>query len=229
MASQPLFGIAGVDSLSFASRRDVLELIEGINLRQFIRMARPSKSEQQTKVTAWGITAPLSNKYWADSVGLSVTEEAVQHEEYNSVIPVPTGNGSVAFDASLVFRARASLSVSGKCVAIVDPGLEVWPEEWESAIGAFVVGLTLHPPAPATNPVILSSAEYTKLRTEWHTYSYEKQWIIQGESSGVNILDFTDFSLAAIADHFHVLTRNYNLSAEGFSTQGLSVEYYPEV
>ena len=224
--AQPEFGVAGIDTLTDASRRDVLELVDGINLQQFIRMARPSKAEQQTRVAAWGIT-PLLNTYWPESVTLTVTEEAVQHEEYNNIVPVATGEGSVGFDASLVFRARASLSVSGKCTTVDDPDVQGWPSDIVSAIGNYTVGQTLHPPSPGTNPVILTSAEYVKIRTNWHTFSYEKQWIIQGSASGENILDFTDFSLARGDSHYHVITRTYSLAAEGFATQNISVEYYP--
>jgi len=222
---QPLFGVAGIDSLATVARRDVLELVDGINVQQFIRMSRPQKAEQQTRVAAWGITPTAS--YWPESVNLSVAEEAIQHEEFNGTTPVSTGSGSVKFDASLVFRARVSLSVSGKCVTITDPDTVAWPNEFTSAIGAYTVGSALHPPT-GTNPTITTNADYTQLRTDWHQFSYEKGWIISGASTGANILDFTDFNIAAIAAHYHVITRTYSLSAEGFATQSISVEYYPQ-
>jgi len=223
--AQPIFGIAGTDSLSDVASKDILELVDGINLQQFTRMARPSQSEQNTKIAAWGIT-PKDDKYWPESVTLTVAEEAVQHEEYNNVVPVAAGDGSVIFDASLVFRARVNFSVSGKCVDVADPKTEDWPDSFTSAIGGFVVGNALHPPT-GTNPTIVTNAEFTKLRTDWHSFSYERQWIISGASTGANILDFTDFSLAARGAHKHVISRTYTLSNEGFATQNISVEYYP--
>lgn len=227
--AQPQFGLAGSDSITNSSRRDILELVDGINLQQFIRMARPSKAEQTTRVSAWGIT-PIGGNYWPESVSLTVAEEAVQHEIFNNIQPIATGNGSVVYDASLVFRARATLSISGKCVSIPsdDPGPVAWPSDVESAIGGFTVGISLHPPSPGTNPVITTNAEYTKLRTEWHSFSCERQWIIQGSSDGANILDYTDFTLTTPAGHYAVIQRTYNLANEGFATQGLSAEYYPQ-
>jgi len=227
---QPLFGIVGIDSLANASRIDVLELTAGINVQQYIRMTRPAQTEQRTQVSAWGIT-PITGgtvEYWPDSVNLTVAEEAVQHEEYNSTPPAGSGAGSVGFDANLIFRARATFSVSGKCTNVANPATNSWPDSFTSAIGSFSVGAALHPPVPGTNPTILSNAEYTKLRTDWHTFSYEKQWIIQGSATGVNLLDsfLAAFSIAPGTGP-HVTTLTYTLAAEGFATKSAAVEFFP--
>jgi hypothetical protein len=216
MASQPNFGLAGADSKSITYHKDILELPAGINLYQFIRMARTGVAEQTTAVSAWGIEP--SGNFWPDSVSLSIQEESVQHEIFSGVVPTNTGDGSVKYDQSLVFRARATFTVSGK-VANADTS---WPDSFSSAIGAKDVGVRTFGTPSST---ITTQGNLTEPRTEWHTFSYTKQWIIAGQSSGANILNLSGFTVSP--DGLHVIGRTWDLSSSGFATESVTVENYP--
>lgn len=241
--AQPQFGAAGVDSITRARRLDILELTEGIDIRQFRRMARPANSSNISEIEVWGITAPLvfntSNNMWAESVTLSLTEEGIQHEAYNAQpgeadTDSPPTADAVVYDANYIMRVRASLSVTARIDDIAS-ALEdiVWPTEFTPALAVnaatFPVGIST---LSGAGEAILRSVSETDTRVDWRRVNYEMTWIVPNPDTTnyANMLTYAAHTAIPdlSADHFKQVTKTVELNSEGFGTESVNVDWFPK-
>lgn len=216
-------GVTGLDSYQIGRNIELLELTDGLGLQIMRRIARENENIQRSDVTAWGIT-PTAD-LWPDSVTLSAQEENIPHEIWTQAIATDGGTDElVAFDAMLIFRARVTFSVSGKCSSAViatEPQDYVWPTTWSSALGALMLSPALIS-GTVTAPV-LSAASVTKVAVDWNQFNYEYTWIVQGVT-GSNLLTLD--MLDTPADKY-AIQKTWTLAAEGFGSIQEAYEIFP--
>lgn len=240
--AQPNFGTSGLDSFTDGRSLETLELNEGIDVRLFRRMSRPSHSAQVAECNAWGITAPVvisgGPTLWPQSVTLTQTEEGMQHEvasgdqpeEANATTP-PTNNAS-DFKCHVIMRVRGVLSVTAK-VETISGSMEdiAWPADFTPALllasATFPVGLAT---LSGTGEPLLTSVEKRSVNNDWDEVSYQYTFITPNPDTTTysNILDVTEFSFPTIADHWEMRSKTLALSVNGFATSSGSVQYFPK-
>ena len=219
-----VLGVTGVDSLQIGRNIELLELTDGLGLQLMRRISRKSSNEQITQVNAWGIT-PTAD-LWPESVSLAAQEESVPHERWTGNAAVNSGAAElVAFDANLIFRARITFTVSGKCstaiIGSATPENIAWPKTWSSALGSLILSSSLIS-GSASTPV-LANCTVTKVGVDWNQFSYEWQWIISGVS-GSNVLSLG--VLTPPVDRY-TIQKTWTLASEGFGTIQESYESFP--
>lgn len=235
-AQIPSFGIvgtAGVESQERGGGVDLLELPDGTGVQLYRRMARPNLSENRVTLTAWGVT-PVTTPFaiYPESVTLSAQEEAVQHEVARIATPT-TSENATKYDAMLIFRARCSFSVSGRCntaTSFDDPFAIAWPTSYTSAIGAVTLSQSLITGTGTHGTLILSNATVNKIAADWHRFNYEYTWVYAGPGTGTaHVLNLPAGVTGPTETTVPGNTRRiqYSLAESQFATIAASFDVFP--
>lgn len=222
MTAIPGFGLAGADSRETGGQVNLLELPDGVALQQFKRRSTVNRSTQLPIITSWGITPAAM--IFPDSISLSVAEEGLLHEYAILAAPDPTFvNDAVGLDAYLIFRARATLNISGKCNISMTNAQILNNCAWACAVGPTVtllaamgvVGLTAGGWVP-------QSQTRTELRTDWHTFNLSWTQVKAGSAAGSHILSpsyITPDAGTTPDTQKGTYTFTWSFAAEGFPTK----------
>lgn len=235
-AAVPSFGIVGttgVESQGIGGGVTLLELVDGTAIQQFRRMAQPNQDIQRVTLTAWGIT-PLTSPFaiYPEQVTLAAQEESVQHEIARISTPVINANAT-KFDAMLIFRARCTLTVSGKCnttTAFDDPFAVAWPTSVTSALGGVTLTSTLIAGSGTHGTLVLTDARVQKIAADWHTFNYTYSWIFAGSGDGTTHVLNTPAGITAPTEAIvpgHTRQFQWTLTDQNFAQVAGSFQVFP--
>lgn len=210
----PGFGLAGADSRETGGQVELLELVDGTNVQQFRRRAKQNNSMQTPTITAWGLKT--FGSIFPESITLTVTEEAIPHEAWTGQIP-NLSTDCVELDACLIFRARATLSITGKAPV----GATIAATGWESAIGGVTLASAFTAAGIDPTKLILTNNSSTELRVDWHQFNREWQCIVPGSPTGVHVLTPTLIAASALKGTY---TFTWTWGAEAFPTHSESFQ-----
>lgn len=220
----PGFGLAGADSRETGGQVNLLELTDGVGLQQFKRRSVVNRSMQAPIITSWGITPTAS--IFPESITLTIAEEGIPHEGW---VGEYGGNGTpnlltdvVQLDAFLIFRARATLNITGKSNVNATDAALFNSAAWACPVGPWSLPQALSAAGLTNADWIAQNKQNTEPRTDWHNFNRTWTKIRPGTSAGAHVLAPAMIDADTVGRGTYTFT--WTFMNEGFPTKAESFQ-----